>query len=282
MLLQKQQLSTDNLQHSLYYEQKAHTHIHMMRTLRLEPNNLQISISAKEAISEQADTETKHHQEHSSDLDFFQTYPLGPGFELDCWEKKTSTEQKETIESRGSFSLDDEDPDGFDWTESDSIYSVEEQDSSSISDSDDNDAENEEDDDKVPTATSPGNSLCRPSDMQVPKQEILIGISNSVQILQPLFQAAVDHISTRHVHFGAAVVTAKYTYEKPSADDFFRLYYSAHELQRLQDQCKIDLCSAAKNSNSSDHQTRGVLEEQLDGGEDEVKQVAPNPTSVDD
>jgi len=56
----------------------------------------------------------------------------------------------------------------------------------------------------------------------------------------------------RQVHFRATVVTAEFIYPRPSDDDFFRLYYSAHELQRLRDQYKIDISSGKNKTNSGD------------------------------
>eukprot|EP00980_Cylindrotheca_fusiformis_P014616 scaffold3963_cov65-Cylindrotheca_fusiformis.AAC.1 len=42
----------------------------------------------------------------------------------------------------------------------------------------------------------------------------------------------------KHVHFGEG--NQYYVYDKPAMEDFFRLYYSAHELQRIRDQLRID------------------------------------------
>ena len=41
-----------------------------------------------------------------------------------------------------------------------------------------------------------------------------------------------------HVHFGMNDVI--YEYERPSTEDYYSLYYSGHELQRLQDQARLD------------------------------------------
>jgi hypothetical protein len=257
----------------------------MTRALKLQPNNLHISMSNQDEEEE----ETMMWKEESADLEFFQTCPLGSssGFELDCWEKKSDANKSAMI-PQGSSSLDDN-QDDFDWTQQDcsSVYSEEEQDSSSISysSSEEKDDDDEEDDtendsnDGIPQSNQRQNSsCCCPSD-DPPKnvEEISIGISKSVPILEPLFQAAVDHMGVRHVHFGATVVTAEYKYEKPSDDDFFRLYYSAHELQRLRDQYKIDISCAATTSRSStspDEEKTGIFGKQLDdSANNEANQV---------
>jgi hypothetical protein len=58
--------------------------------------------------------------------------------------------------------------------------------------------------------------------------------------------------STRHVHFSVCVVTDEFLYEKPSTDDFFVLYYSAHELQRIQDQHRSEKLQRIQDQHRSE------------------------------
>ena len=264
----------------------------MTRTMRLETHNLQFSIPAN-AASKQLSEESQSVETNSTDLDFFQTCPLGSGFELDCWKNKTTyaAERKGTKSMRGNSS-DDYDPDDFDWGDdsSSSYYTTAEEQGSNSTSADDGDDNGDDHDDHLTTRS--GNSICPPSEPQGPKEGTReeeepnpSAVANrrrqtisstSIQILEPHFQAAVDHISGRHVHFGAAVVTAEFAYEKPSNDDFFQLYYSAHELQRLQDQYKNDIACSGKIHNSSDHYsstTNDLSERVEDDSEDDIKLV---------
>eukprot|EP00526_Cylindrotheca_closterium_P015086 CAMPEP_0113616450 /NCGR_PEP_ID=MMETSP0017_2-20120614/8245_1 /TAXON_ID=2856 /ORGANISM="Cylindrotheca closterium" /LENGTH=247 /DNA_ID=CAMNT_0000525763 /DNA_START=91 /DNA_END=834 /DNA_ORIENTATION=+ /assembly_acc=CAM_ASM_000147 len=210
--------------------------------MQLEPNKLQISIPANAASRRLSISDAEDSQSiESTDLEFFQTCPLGSGFELDCWENKTPsvTEQTGTTTSmRGNSSFDDGPDDSDSGDDSSSLGSAAEQDRGYISANDDNS-------DNIPTTISGKEETKEEEDPNHPQvgNRGSITISASVQILEPHFQSAVDHISGRHVHFGATVVTTEYTYEKPSNEDAFRLYYSAHELQHLRDQYKIDVCT---------------------------------------
>ncbi|CAJ1937946.1 unnamed protein product [Cylindrotheca closterium] len=250
----------------------------MTRIMRLKPNNLQISIPTRAALTKQqlsaeAGDHSQENVEHSIELDFFQTCPLGSGFELDCWKKETphfAAERTETKSMPENSSLDDDDDsDDFDWgDDSSSSYNrAEEQDNSSIS------ADGDPSDPHVPKQGIRGEQQ-EPNPSADAANRRSQNISTSIQNLKPQFQAAADHISGRHVHFGAAVVTAEFTYEKPSNDDFFQLYYSAHELQRLQDQYRIDVACYGKIHRKSNVQNNKVSSGRVDDdGENDVKLV---------
>jgi hypothetical protein len=196
----------------------------------LTSNNIQISLPvAVDSRISTDDTSCAGSEQESLECDLF---PMcRPGFQLDCWDQvdtvpglaklrplhhKNDSDDGSTSQS----SLDDDDDSvcsdiasRWGFSGNSPLYVYESQHVRSSSSNDDDDDELDCTEDRMPSQPFCENSNNDP----------LPNYSSS---------------SGRHVHFGKCV--EEYSYEKPSVEDFFRLYYSAHELQRLRDQFRID------------------------------------------
>lgn len=236
------------------------------------------------------DQSTASSSESNTDLDFFQTCtPTGTGFALDCWTTKPSDDGGARVVPVDARSSQQNDDDDCNWNESCSEEDDGECSTASASRAEDDHDDTSDCDQEILPDTS-GQRTSLPCQLQLSEQEQPSDeqqgeeipcdsdggagtwrISGTVPTVKPALLSTTATTTTsiissaRHVHFGASLVTAHFRYPRPSDDDFFRLYYSAHELQRLLDQYKIDICSTGKAAISETNEaTNTALAERVD------------------
>jgi hypothetical protein len=203
----------------------------MFQTMLFTSNNMQVSLPvAVDSKISTDDTTCAGSQQESLECDLSPT--CQPGFQLDCWDQVDTVPVLSKLlplhhtndsadASTSESSLDDDDDSvcsdiasRWGFSGNSPLYVDESQHVRSSSSNDGDDHELEGTEDRIPS----------PPFCENANNDPLPNYSSS---------------SGRHVHFDQCI--EEYSYEKPSVEDFCRLYYSAHELQRLQDQFRIDL-----------------------------------------